>query len=124
MGTKLECINPILAVRDIRASLDHYERVFGFQRADWVTDNGKFALVLRDGLGIYLSEAREAQSTSVWIGVEDIEPIYQEYTASGAAIREPPTNYSWAYEMVVADPDGRVLRIGSEPKTGVPFRDA
>ena len=26
-----------------------------------------------------------------------------------------PTNFEWALEMQVADPDGNVLRIGSEP---------
>jgi hypothetical protein len=28
----------------------------------------------------------------------------------------PPTNFPWALEMQVKDPDGNVLRIGSEPK--------
>jgi hypothetical protein len=49
--------------------------------------------------------------------------IYDEYKASGAKFREPPTNYSWAYQMMVEDPDGHVLCIGSEPKQGVPFND-
>jgi hypothetical protein len=40
-----------------------------------------------------------------------------------AHIEKPPTNYSWAYEMVVADPDGHALRIGSDPKQDVPFND-
>jgi hypothetical protein len=33
----------------------------------------------------------------------------------------PPTNFPWALEMQVEDPDGNVLRIGSEPKTDRPF---
>jgi hypothetical protein len=28
-----------------------------------------------------------------------------------------PTNYSWAVEMQIEDPDGNVLRLGSEPRT-------
>jgi hypothetical protein len=31
-------------------------------------------------------------------------------------IRLKPTNFAWAYEMQVEDPDGRVLRFGSDPK--------
>jgi len=125
MKTKLECINPILPVRDIKVSLDYYVKALGFEKADWVTDNSNFALVLRDGFGIYLSEDREQHSrATVWIGAENIEPIYEEYVANGATIRKPPTNYSWAYEMVVEDPDGHVLRIGSEPKQGVPFKNS
>ncbi len=37
-------------------------------------------------------------------------------TRRGVGIRLPPTNYSWALEMQVEDPDGNVLRLGSEPK--------
>ena len=56
MTTKLECINPILPVGDMKASLHYYEKVLGFRRADWVSADATFALVLRDGLGIYLCE--------------------------------------------------------------------
>jgi uncharacterized glyoxalase superfamily protein PhnB len=59
--------------------------------------------------------------TWVWIGVEDVEALYQEYQASGARIRHPPQNYPWAYEMKVEDPDGHVLRFGSDSKPGMPF---
>jgi predicted lactoylglutathione lyase len=125
MATKLECINPILPVRDINVSLNYYVKVLGFEKADWVADNSNFALVLRDGVGIYLSEdPGEHSRARVWVGAENIEPIYEEYVASGAIIREPPTNYSWAYEMVVEDPDGHALRMGSDPKDDVPFNDA
>jgi predicted lactoylglutathione lyase len=124
MATKLECINPILPVCSIRASLDYYVSVLGFEKAEWVTDDSVFALVLRDGFGIYLSEDSEKRSKAwVWIGVENVEPLYDEYRASGASIQKPPTNYSWAYEMQVEDPDGHVLRIGSEPKEGLAFND-
>jgi len=34
----------------------------------------------------------------------------------GVSIRLEPTNYLWALEMHVEDPDGNVLRFGSEPK--------
>jgi catechol 2,3-dioxygenase-like lactoylglutathione lyase family enzyme len=84
MTAKLECINPILLVSDMNASLNYYEKVLGFKRADWVMDDSPFALVLRDGFGIYLSEDSEKhQRTWVWVGAEDIEPIYEEYKASG-----------------------------------------
>ena len=37
-------------------------------------------------------------------------------TPRGAPIRLPPTNFSWALEIQVEDPDGNVLRFGSEPR--------
>ena len=44
----------------------------------------------------------------------------KEYKAKGARIRHPPTNYEWACEMQVEDPDGNILRIGSDPKENQP----
>jgi hypothetical protein len=35
----------------------------------------------------------------------------------------PPTNFSWAYEFRIADPDGHVLRFGSDPLRDQPFAD-
>jgi predicted lactoylglutathione lyase len=114
--TKIECINPILPVGDMKASMNYYTKILGFEKADWVTDNSNFALVLRDGFGIYLSEnSGEPRKAWVWIGAADIQPIYEEYKAKGASIRKPPTNRPWAYEMEIEDPDGHVLRFGSEP---------
>jgi len=34
--------------------------------------------------------------------------------ACGVPIRMPPTNFSWAVEMQIEDPDRNVLRLGSE----------
>jgi hypothetical protein len=36
-------------------------------------------------------------------------------------VRHAPTNYWWAYEMQIEDIDGNVLRMGAEPKDGVPM---
>jgi predicted lactoylglutathione lyase len=124
MTTKLECINPILLVKDIKVSLSYYVKRLGFEVADWVTEDATFAMVLRDGFGIYLAEETETRSKCyVWIGVEDVHAIHDEYKASGANIVKAPVNYSWAYEMRVEDPDGHVLRIGSEPDDALPFND-
>ena len=49
----------------------------------------------------------EGDWTWVWIGVEDIEALYEEYKAKGAKIRHPRLNYMWALEMKVEDPDGQ-----------------
>ena len=58
--------------------------------------------------------------TWVWIGVDDVEALLEDYRAKGYDARHPPTNYPWAYEMQIEDPDGNVLRIGSEAKDGSP----
>ena len=112
-----ECIVPILRVENLRASLRYYVDVLGF-KVDWGGDEAsEMASVSRDGHGIMLCQGGQGQpGTWVWIGVEDIEPLFGEYSRRGARVRLGPTNYPWAYEMQIEDPDGHVLRFGSEPK--------
>jgi predicted lactoylglutathione lyase len=112
----VECIIPILRVQDVPASVRYYVAILGF-RADWGDDGAStMASVSRDGRAIMLCQEDQGHpGTWVWIGVEDILPVYQECLARGARIQQPPTNYPWAYEMRVEDPDGHVLRFGSEP---------
>ena len=45
-----------------------------------------------------------------------VEALYEEYKDSGAQILQPPETFPWACEMKVGDPDGHVLRFGSDPK--------
>ena len=113
-ATAFEVVTPILRVRDLAASVAHYVQVLGF-RVDW-TDGG-MASVSRDRCAIMLCEGDQGSpGTWVWIGVEDAGVLHAEYRASGAAVRLEPTDYPWAYEMQVTDPDGHVLRFGSEPR--------
>jgi predicted enzyme related to lactoylglutathione lyase len=118
--TRFEHAEPILRVSDMGFSIRYYTNVLGFVKADWSTDD--FAFVSRGGAGIHLCRGSQGQpGTWVWVGVEDVEALYREYLGSGACIRHPPRNYSWALEFHVEDPDGHVLRFGSEPLTRRPF---
>ena len=111
---------PILKVQNLTTSLDHYRNVLGFA-LDWQYEE-IIASVSRDGASLMLCEGDQGNpGTWVWIGVGDAAALYQEYVASGATVRLPPTNYPWAYEMHVEDPDGHVLRLGSEPRNDQPF---
>lgn len=121
--TRFEHASPILRVRSMAASVRYYVDVLGFTNAHWATK--LFTSVDRDGAGIYLCQGGQgAPGTWVWVGVEDVGALYAEYQASGAKIRLPPANYPWAYEMHVEDPDGHVIRFGSEPRAGEPVAEA
>ncbi len=111
----VECIIPILRVNDLAASIRYYVEVPGFQ-TDWGDETAsETASVSRDGKAIMLCQGDQGQpGTWIWIGVDDIAPLYQQYLGRGAQFALPPTNYPWAYEMRVEDPDGHVLRFGSE----------
>ena len=112
---RVETIQPVLRVEDMQAALDFYVGVLGFQKAVWST--GDFAGVGRDDGSFYLSLGDQGRGGAwIWIGVDDIEPLYEELKARGVPVLMPPTNFPWAFEMRVADPDGNVLRFGSEPK--------
>ncbi len=118
--TRFEGAAPILRVTNMKASLRYYVDVLGFRSADW--GSGDFTSVNRDGAGIYLCRGGQGcAGTWAWVGVEDVEALYEEYKASGAKIHVGLRNYPWALEMHVEDPDGHVLRFGSEPLSDRPF---
>ena len=112
--TIFEHASPILRVDDMARSLRYYVDVLGFTNEEWSGD--EFACVTRDGASIYLSARDQGHSgTWVWIGVGDVEELFREYTSRGATIVGPPERFPWAVEMRVTDPDGHVLRFGSDP---------
>jgi predicted enzyme related to lactoylglutathione lyase len=112
---RFEGSQPILRVEDIESAVRFYVDLLGFKNAPWGTAD--FTSVNRDRAGIYLCRQDQGQGHAwIWIGVEDVERLYEQYKARGVKIRLPPTNYPWALEMHIEDPDGNVLRIGSEPK--------
>jgi predicted enzyme related to lactoylglutathione lyase len=115
----IENIIPILRADDLEATKRYYLDMLGFV-LDW--EAPYMIAVSRDGRGIMICDGHQGQrGTWLWIGVEDADALHAEFVASGAVIRDPPQNFEWAYEFQVEDPNGHVLRFGSEPKHGVPF---
>jgi predicted enzyme related to lactoylglutathione lyase len=82
-------------------------------RPRWFRDG----FVARSGHAIMLCQGAQGQpGTWIWIGVDDIDPLFAEYRTKGAQFLQVPTDRPWAYEMQLLDPDGHVLRFGSEPR--------
>ena len=106
---------PILRVENMDASLRFYVDKLSFKNADWGNDD--FTSVNRDRAGIYLCRRDQGRGGAwIWIGVEDAQKLHDELKARGVTIRMPLTNHSWALEFQVEDPDGNVIRFGSEPR--------
>jgi catechol 2,3-dioxygenase-like lactoylglutathione lyase family enzyme len=120
---RVENVTPILRVSDMTRSLAFYTDILGFKKADWGDDN--FTSINRDNTGLYLCKGGQGVSgTWVWIGFDgDIFLLYQKLKSNGVSIKLPPTNFSWAYEMQVEDPDGHILRFGTDPNYKEPFAD-
>ncbi len=112
----IENVTPILRVEDLEASRRYYIQTLGFS-LDWDAD--AMISVSRDGKSIMLCERAQGRpGVWLWIGVEDADALFAEFVAKNAQVRSPPQNFTWAYEFQVEDPDGHVLRFGSEPKPG------
>jgi catechol 2,3-dioxygenase-like lactoylglutathione lyase family enzyme len=125
---RFECVVPILRVSDLRASLRWYGAVLGFS-VDWQSGadpaRPTIASASRDGCAVMLCEQDQGSGPAwAWFGVGDVVPLHDELCSKGADVLLPPTSFSWAYEMRVEDPDGNVLRFGSEPRADLPFQDA
>jgi catechol 2,3-dioxygenase-like lactoylglutathione lyase family enzyme len=111
-------VQPILRIDNLATSLDYYVRVLGFK----VDFQEIIASVSRGRCALLLVQGDQGHPGAwVWVGVSDVESLYVEYRRKGARIRQAPTNFLWALEMQVEDPDGNVLRFGCEPKAEEPF---
>ncbi len=116
----IENIQPILSVKDIAVSREFYVNKLGFEEAEWGDNN--FTSISRDNCSIYLCRGEQGNpGTWIWVGFDgDIFSLYNELREKGVTIRQPPVNHSWALEMQIEDPDGHVLRFGTDP-VGEPF---
>jgi len=111
---------PIFCVASLSAAIEYYRSALGF-KLDW-EGPGVFASVSRGRCHLFLCENDQGHPGAwTWIGVNDADSLAAEYRETGARIRHPPANYPWAYEMQVEDPDGNVLRFGSDTRKDQPF---
>ena len=120
---RIENIAPVLYVADMARSLSFYVGILGFTNAEWGDE--QFTSINRDQSGLYLCKGGQGSpGTWIWIGFDgDIFSLHESLRKKGVKIKLPPTNFSWACEMQVEDPDGHVLRFGTNPNDNEPFAD-
>ena len=113
---------PILRVENLDASVAYYTGVLGFT-VDW--SDRIFGQVTRGDTHLMLSQGDQGHAgTWAYVGVSDADALLAEIAPRGAIVRHPPTNYPCgARELHVSDPDGNVLRFGSEATPGEPIGD-
>lgn len=122
MLCRVERINPYLIVKDIKESLKFYVNLLGFEE---YVETQNLAIIECDGHQIHLLESEnDPTKNRIWIGVEDIEMLYDQYKNYDVKFIQEPINFSWAYQMIIQDLDGNKLIFGSAPKPGQPFEDA
>jgi uncharacterized glyoxalase superfamily protein PhnB len=111
---------PILRVANLAASIDYYVERLGFT-LQWRAE--PVASVRRDGASVMLCEGDQGQPGMwLWLSTSDVDALYEELRGRGAHLRHSPTNYPWgSRECQVSDPDGHVLRFGSDVRPGEPM---
>jgi ankyrin repeat protein len=112
---RFEQLTPVLNVANMAASLDYYVGKLGFRKLfDW-GDPPTFAGVARDEIKLFLSYNEGSGLTSLTIFVQNVDALYEDYKNSGAAIRLPPTNFTYGVRgMDIEDPDGHRLRFSGD----------
>ena len=116
-------VTPILNVQSVEASIAHYTSVLGFKKDwDWPAEEADktFASISNGKVNVFLAEKGQG-SRPVWVyyGVDDVDELHEQYVRAGADIRQKPVDRSWgAREMLVADVDGHILRIGGPGRGG------
>ncbi|PYP78700.1 MAG: bleomycin resistance family protein [Gemmatimonadetes bacterium] len=115
-------VTPILRVASLDVSVAYYVERLGFECV-WRSD--PVASVRRDGTALMLCENDQGHAgTWLWIAASDVDALYAELEARGAKLRHAPANYPWgSRECQVTDPDGHVLRFGSDLRVGEPLGD-
>ena len=110
-----ENADPILRVENMEAALRFYVDVLGFANAPWGDD--VFTSVNRDGAGIYLCQGAQGRGGAwIWVGVDDVRALREHLRQHNWPVVMEPTNYPWALEIHVLDPDGNTIRFGSAPE--------
>jgi catechol 2,3-dioxygenase-like lactoylglutathione lyase family enzyme len=110
----------VLAVPDLASSADYYRDVLGF-RVLW-EEGTDWRLVERNNVRVMLGHCpRDLRPSEIgshnWFGylsVDDVDSLYSELAARGAACT-PPTDKAYGMrEIVVTTPDGHRIVFGQD----------
>ena len=111
---QIENTIPVLAVHDLNGSIAFYRDALGFE-VEW--NAGAVCSVARDRCSVMLRKSERPGNGTVWIGLAN-DSLFSTLEKSGVTFIQAPSNKLWAYEMTIADPDGNVVWLGTEPKAG------
>ena len=102
----LDSVAPRFLVRDMEQALAFYG-LLGFVTT---YHDGEFSLVERDEISLHFTVADGHRVC--WIGVTNIEALYQQYVPTGA-IQSPLTSQPWGMkEFFLCDPFRNLLLFG------------
>ena len=115
---------PVLLVRDVIASADHYRDVLGFECLEFYGDPPTFCILQRDNLHLMLGQVPHGQDVTphwrvvekmcnVYFWVDDVDALFQEFTSSGATIDYGLCDQPYGCrEFGIQDPDCHDIAFG------------
>ena len=117
---------PILGVRDVRATVDWFVDVLGFDVvsvfAPPIDEGAVYAIVHRGDMSFHLqirrgeieSRVREGIESDAYVYVTDADALHEEFVASGATILRGIQDEEYGLrDFCVETPDGHRLVFGS-----------
>jgi uncharacterized glyoxalase superfamily protein PhnB len=105
---------PIFPVQDLRASLDHYQRL-GFATREYPgggTDT-RSVMASRSTSECRQTSSRQDPGHSAYLVVDDADELAEAWRAAGIEVHMPENTEWGQHEGAHVDPDGNVLRFGS-----------
>jgi catechol 2,3-dioxygenase-like lactoylglutathione lyase family enzyme len=124
MSIAFDRIAPVLPVRNVNAALDHYRRL-GFTAHAYREGRGGdadpvYGFLQRGTIELHLARVVDldpkANTPACYLYVSDANQLFDEWCGAGVGGRfVPPEDTSYNLrEFAHVDPDGNLLRIGSE----------
>ena len=126
MATRFDEANPIFPVRNVAKALEHYQRL-GFTvkaYAEGDPSDPIYGFVDRDAVHLHLTRYAEldpkTNSSACYLRVENADNVHAEWARAGVPGRlSAPEDTAYGLrEFFHIDPDGNLLRVGSELSRG------
>ena len=126
MTAHLPRVAPVLPVRSVNRALEHYRRL-GFDADPYGETSGDepiYGFLKRDGVEVHLALTRNLEPTkntsAFYFYVVDAGALFEEWRKAGIEGRlDPPVDQPYGLrEFIHLDPDGNLMRVGSEIRSG------
>jgi catechol 2,3-dioxygenase-like lactoylglutathione lyase family enzyme len=110
---------PVFPQPSVERAAEFYREKLGFV-VDFIYDEG-YAGVSRDGFELHFWKCGDkhiAENTSCRVGVENIDPLYEEFSAAGVVhpngkLQQKP----WGFrEFAILDEAGNLITFAEEPE--------
>lgn len=114
-GIDFYSANPVMAVKDVKASAKFYKEVLGFN-IDILWKNPSYSCVSRGGITIEFGEGRQnyVGGGACTIQVSDVDSLYNEFKARGVNFVGDFAERDYgSKDFRIRDIDGNLLIFGS-----------